>query len=157
MSNGATTSPLFPADNPAVTAHLATLQGIITRLANNSASCKTWCLTLVGALVSLAGATHVPGIITFTLVPITIFGFLDTMYLAQEKAYRTLYNSIVAKIQGQSYKLTDVFEAKTKLKGKYIGQALKSWAIWPVYLGLIATYLIAYFSGWLHLLTAPAK
>ncbi|HEX3144964.1 MAG TPA: hypothetical protein VHQ64_13420, partial [Pyrinomonadaceae bacterium] len=106
MSNG-TTSPLYPADNPGVTAHLNVIQGIITRLANNSASCKTWCLTLVGALVSLAGATHVPGIITFTLVPISIFGFLDTMYLAQEAAYRELYNSIIGKIHADTYSRAD--------------------------------------------------
>src|SRR3984893_2482675 len=96
-------SPLWPADNPAVTTHISLLQGIISRLANNSASCKTWCLTLVGALVSLAGATHVRGIITFALVPVVIFGFMDTMYLAQEKAYRDLYNSVVDSISSRSY------------------------------------------------------
>ncbi|HEV2904140.1 MAG TPA: hypothetical protein VGW32_03785 [Pyrinomonadaceae bacterium] len=156
MSNGATTSPLWPADNPATTAHMTMLQSIISRLANNSAACKTWCLTLVGALVSLAGATKVPGIITFTLIPITIFGFLDTMYLAQEKAYRALFNDVVGQIRAGTYCLTDTFEAKAALKLNYVGQALKSWSIWPVYLGLIAAYLFAYYKGWLGLLTAPA-
>jgi len=41
-----------------ITAHVQLLEGIITRLANNSASCRTWCLTLVAAILSLAGATR---------------------------------------------------------------------------------------------------
>ena len=36
-------SPLDPAENPAVIAHLNMLQAVITRLAGNSAQCKTWC------------------------------------------------------------------------------------------------------------------
>lgn len=157
MSNGATISPLWPADNPATTAHMTMLQGIITRLANNSASCKTWCLTLVGALVSLAGATKVPAIITFALIPIVIFGFLDTMYLAQEKAYRVLFNNVVGRIREGKYCLSDAFEAKAALKLKFVSQAFRSWSIWPVYLGLIAAYLFAHYKGWLTLLTVPAK
>ena len=46
MPNDPGESPLWPADSPAVTAHINLLQGIINRLANNSASCKTWCLPL---------------------------------------------------------------------------------------------------------------
>src|SRR5438128_1647551 len=109
------TSPLWPADNAAVTAHIGLMQAVITRLANNSASCKTWCLTLVGALVSLAGATHVPGIVMFALVPVAIFGFMDTMYLAQEKAYRDLYRRIVTKIRDRTYALADAYEAAAPL------------------------------------------
>src|ERR1700730_15200835 len=112
-------SPLWPADNPAVTTHISLLQGIINRLANNSSSCKTWCLTLVGALVSLAGATHVPGIVTFALVPVVIFGFLDTMYLAQEKAYRDLYNCGVTKIHAGTYALEDTYEARAALESPH--------------------------------------
>ena len=157
MSCNQQTSPLWPADNPAVIAHINLLQGIINRLANNSASCKTWCLTLVGALASLAGATHVLGIITFALVPVAIFGFMDTMYLAQEKAYRDVYISVIGRIRNGSYALNEVYEASTSLKFQHIRNALFSWAIFPVYLGLVAVYLVAYFKGWLALLTAAAK
>ena len=152
MSNGST-SPLFPADNPATAAHVTLIQGIITRLANNSASCKTWCLALVGALVSLAGATHVPGIITFVLVPVAIFGFLDVMYLAQEKAYRDLYKTVVNSIRDGSYNRACAYEARSQLKRKHIWGAFCSWSILPVYLGLIGTYLVARYEGWLVYLT----
>ncbi len=103
MPDNPTASPLLPADNPAVTTHINMLQGIINRLANNSGACKTWCLPLVAALLSLAGATHVPAIVTFALVPVVIFGCLDGMYLAQERAYRALYNDVVAAIRRQIY------------------------------------------------------
>jgi hypothetical protein len=152
-----TTRPVLPADNAAVIAHVNLLQGVISRLANNSASCKTWCLTLVGALVSLAGATHVPGIITFALVPVVIFGFLDSMYLGQERSYRDLYGRIIGKIRDGSYTSANAFEARAPLGiGRVIG-AFTSWSIYPVYLGLIGAYLIAYFKGWLVALTAIPK
>jgi hypothetical protein len=151
-------SPFFwPADNPAVIAHINLLQGIINRLANNSASCKTWCLTLVAALLSLAGATHVPGIVTFALVPVVIFGFMDTMYLAQERAYRRLYRNVIRTIRGRSYALANVYDARARFGFCRFCSALVSWSILPVYLGLIVTYLVAYFAGWLVLLTAASK
>lgn len=154
MPNDQTASPLWPADNPAVTAHINLLQGIINRLANNSASCKTWCLTLVGALVSLAGATGVPGIVTFALVPVVIFGFLDAMYLAQEREYRELYGRILSTVRNGSYALANVYEAKAPLGFGRVFSACASWSIYPVYLGLIAMYLVAHFAGWLTALTA---
>ena len=150
-------SPLWPADNPAVAAHMNLLQGIINRLANNSGSCKTWCLTLVSALVSLAGAAHVPGIVTFALVPVAIFGFIDTMYLAQEKAYRDLYTRTAKAIRDGSYSLSNVYEASAPISFRRVCSALASWSIWPVYAGLTLAYLIAHCAGWLAVLAATAK
>jgi hypothetical protein len=155
MSPNPTASPFWPADNPSVIAHLNILQGIINRLAANSVSCKTWCLTLVGAMVSLAGATHVPAIAGFTLVPVLIFGFMDTMYLAEEKSYRDLYNSMVSSIRDRSYKLDRVFEASADRGFGSVTWAIASWSIWPVYVGLIAAYVLAQSQGWLVLLANP--
>jgi hypothetical protein len=149
-------SPFWPADNAAALAHITLLQGIVTRLANNSASCKTWCLALVAALLSLAGATHVPGIVTFALVPVVIFGFIDTMYLAQERAYRELYRRVVDCLRARRYALEDVFDARAPLSAGQFFSALKSWSILPVYLGLIVAYAVSAHLGWLAALTAPA-
>jgi hypothetical protein len=140
-----------------VTAHINLLQGIINRLADNSSSCKTWCLTLVGALLSLAGATHVPAIVTFALVPVVIFGFLDTMYLAQEKAYRDLYNRKVDAIRRGSYGREDLFDANARRHIRHFRDALTSWSIWPIYLSLIVGYGVASFCGWIALLGAVPK
>jgi hypothetical protein len=157
MADAASESPRLPVDSPAVTSQITLLQGIISRLAGNSASCKTWCLTLVGALVSLAGATHVAGIVTFALVPVVIFGFMDTMYLAQEKAYRDLYGDIVARIRNGSYSLADAYAAGAPLLSSHFRLALASWSIYPVYLGLIVMYIVADCAGWLTVLTTAAS
>jgi hypothetical protein len=149
-------SALYPADNPAVTAHISMLQGIISRLANNSSSCKTWCLTLVGAALSLAGATRTPAIASFVLVPIVIFGFIDTMYLAQEKAFRDLYDRIITAIRGATYSLDNAFDAKAPRNLDHVGWALTSWSIWPIYGGLILAYIAALCFGWIELLAKPA-
>jgi hypothetical protein len=151
-------SPFWPADNPAAIAHINLIQGIINRLANNSASCKTWCLVIVSALLSLAGATHVQGIVTFALVPVVIFGFLDAMYLAQERAYRSLYSRIAQAIRDGSYVRADIYELRTPPLGftSFIS-ACASWSIYPVYLGLLLIYVVAALTGWLALLAAVAK
>lgn len=151
-------SPFWPADSPAAVAHLTLLQGVINRLANNSASCKTWCLVIVSALLSLAGATHAPGIVTFALVPVVIFGCLDGMYLAQERAYRSLYTRIAQAIRDGSYGRGDAYELRAPPPG-FTGfiSALASWSIYPVYLGLILTYAVAASAGWLAVITAIAK
>ena len=149
------TSPLWPADSPATTAHIALLQGIITRLANNSASSKTWCLTLVAALLSLAGAAHAPQIVHATLVPILIFGFVDVMYLATEVAYRNLYTRVVESIRGSTYGNNAVYEARARPDAACVIWAIGSWSIVPYY-ALFVFYLIAIAAGWPALLaTAP--
>jgi uncharacterized membrane protein len=152
-----TKSSFLPPDNAAVLAHVALLQAIIARLAGDSASCKTWCLAVVAALLSLAAATHVSGVVTFALVPVVLFGFIDTMYLAEEKAYRDLYAAIVGRIRSGQYALAEVFEARAPISICGFLSALGSWSILPVYLGLIAMYVVASYEGWLKVLTAPAK
>jgi hypothetical protein len=153
MPDDPTKSPLWPADSPAVIAYINLLQGIINRLANNSASCKTWCLALVGAVLSLAGAMHVPGIATFALVPVVIFGFLDAMYLAQERAYRDLFGRVMGLIRKGELKREHIFDARAPLKFRDVVPALRSWSIFPVYLTLIAGYIVVAAAAWLALLT----
>ena len=157
MPNDRAASPLIAIDAPAVAAHINLLQGIINRLANNSSSCKTWCLTLVGALLSLAGATRVPAIATFALIPVVIFGFLDGMYLAQERAYRELYGRIAGLIRDGDYRRADVYEAAAPMGFASLLSSLKSWSIFPIYGGLILAYIVAHFSGWLAVLAVTGK
>ncbi len=161
MAGDPKASDFYPADNPAAIAHINLLQGIINRLANNSASCKTWCLSILAALLSLAGATHNPTLVTIALVPVTVFGFIDTMYLANETAYRDLYKRIVGAIRDGEYRLANTFEA-----GAWNGvghflycfiRAAASWAIWPVYLGLVAAYVAADHWGALDALATVPK
>jgi hypothetical protein len=99
----------------------------------------------------------VPGIVTFALVPVVIFGFMDTMYLAQEKAYRELYKSTIDSVRARSYTLVSVYGASAKLRSTHVGKAFLSWSIFPVYLGLVVAYVVAHCAGWLATVTAVAK
>jgi hypothetical protein len=147
--NATVQSDFYPADNPAVMAHINMIQGIINRLAGASASCKTWCIALVSALLSLAGATNVAALATVSLLPVGIFGFLDLMYLAHEKAYRDLHKHLVVKIRATTYDRTEVFEAGAKPDWGQTFCALVSWSIWPVYGGLVVLYFAARWTGWM--------
>ena len=138
-------SEFYPADNPAAIAHIDLLQGIINRLANNSASCKTWCLTLVSALLSFAGSTHNGAVVIPAVIPIVVLGFLDASYLAQEQAYRKLYDEIVGKLRAGSYKIGDAFKAEAPTP--VFREAFWSWSVAPMYLSLLALY-IAFAVAW---------
>jgi hypothetical protein len=150
------TTALEPAD-PATLAHINLLQGIIARLAGNSASCKTWCLTLVTAILSLAGTMKNPALVEVALIPVIVFGFIDTMYLTQERAYRDLYTKVVNKINTGEYTVGDAFDARPSVGFFCLCwlaiRSFCSWAVWPVYLGVVALYLFAAWIGALNWLT----
>jgi len=140
-------SPLEPANSPAAITHLNMLQAVITRLAGNSAQCKTWCVAIVSALFGLAGATKSGRIAAAAIIPIAVFGFVDAAYLANEKAYRDLYNAIAAKIRNRSYGLADFANLSAPADAGHYLWALASWSVWPVYIGLFVAYLIVLLSG----------
>jgi MinD-like ATPase involved in chromosome partitioning or flagellar assembly len=144
-------SELYPADNPAVTKHVDVLQGIITRLANNSASCKTWCLTLVGALLSLAGATKMPVIGIVVIVPILIFRYIDIKYLATEKAFREKYNNIIRLVRNGEYAREHVFDVSLDRQATVAAEphARASWSV-RVYCWLLCVYgaYLLYLIAW---------
>ena len=47
-------------DSSAVEQHLEIMQGVIQRMAENSRSCKVWCVTLVAASLVLVARTGEP-------------------------------------------------------------------------------------------------
>ena len=69
-------APSVPAGDPAAIEHLKMIQAVITRLAGNSAQCKTWCITIASAIVAYAGAMKNEYIVALAIVPLAIFGFL---------------------------------------------------------------------------------
>src|SRR5882757_4034320 len=97
--NQPTQVPLNPIslNSPSVQSHLGMLQGVIGRLATNSASCKTWCVSLVSALAVVAAGqqTNRPRILSVAALPIILFAFLDSYYLGLERRFRTCYETFV--------------------------------------------------------------
>ena len=71
-------------DSPSVQTHLTMMQGVINRMAENSRSCKVWCVTLVAAVLVLVAQTGEPQHALLALGPTLLFGILDSYYLALE-------------------------------------------------------------------------
>lgn len=75
-------------EKQSVLAYLNMLQGVISRMASNSASCKTWCVTLVSAIFVLAVGTENPGVLLVAWFPVALFFLLDAYYLSLERDFR---------------------------------------------------------------------
>ena len=56
-------------DPSSVQAHLTIMQSVIQRMAENSRSCKVWCVTLVAATLLLVARTGEPPHALIALVP----------------------------------------------------------------------------------------
>ena len=70
----------------AVQAHIAMLQGIINRMAGNSANCKNWTITLVAAMLVLLVDKNMQLPDTrVCLIPVGLFYLLDCYYLVLER------------------------------------------------------------------------
>lgn len=75
--------------------HLALVQGVVNRLAGNSFALKGWSVTLVSALLALAGKDADSWLAAVALLPALTFWGLDGYFLAQERLFRGLYNRLI--------------------------------------------------------------
>lgn len=126
--------------------HLDLLQGIIGRMVNNSASCKNYCITLVGALLALEQVKKEESLVILALVPIVAFAILDMYYLYLETFFRGQFNSFVRKWQTQDeLSKEDLFTFGTPHTGllgfKESLFQFFSLSIWPFYSFLLAVVL----------------
>lgn len=149
----AVTNARLAANDPSIIAHINLLQGIITRLASNSASCKTWCLTLVGALLGLAGTIHSTQFVFAGVIAAVLFGYLDIVYLAQEVAYRRLYQSVITTIQTGRYSISNLYAAGAAIQRGDVWKSIKSWSIWPFYGAILLVNWYCWWSGALDILS----
>ena len=90
--------PKLDHNSLAVQKHLEIVQGVILRTAENSRSCKIWCVTLVAATLVLVARTGEPRHALIALIPTLLFLILDTYYLALERAFRNSYDAFVEKV-----------------------------------------------------------
>ena len=74
--------------------HLEFIQAVINRMANNSFLIKGWCITLVSALLGLAGKDNNKNFIIVVFFPAFMFWLLDAYYLRQERLFRKKYDEV---------------------------------------------------------------
>ena len=105
-----------------------------------------WCVTLVAATLVLVARTGEPQHALIALVPTLLFLFLDSYYLALERAFIKSQNMFVDKLHKGTLKSTDVYRvAPTGMGLVLVGRCLGSVSIWLFY-PLVAIMVLL---GWL--------
>lgn len=133
------------ADSPSVQSHLTMMQGLINRMAENSRSCKVWCVTLVAAVLVLVAQTVEPRHALIALAPTLLFLFLDAYYLALERAFIRSQNVFVEKLHCGKLKSTHLYRiVPTGMGLRLVGRCLGSISIWLFYALVIVTVLLAW-------------
>lgn len=74
--------------------HLEMVQNVISRMAGNSFLIKSWCVTLVSALLVLSSRNANILFILVAFFPVLMFWILDAFFLRQERLFRRLYDEI---------------------------------------------------------------
>lgn len=120
------------------------MQDVIRRMADNSRSCKLWCVTLVSAALVLAASREAPFYAPLALVPTIVLGLLDAYYLSLEQRFRNAYNDFVDRLHRSTLDPTEVFVIKPSGSvGVHIGKSLRSTSVWPFYLALAVVIVAA--------------
>lgn len=115
-------------------------------MAGNSASCKTWCVTIVSAIIVVIADKNRPSLVWIAIFPTIIFGLLDTYYLGLEKGFRAAYEGFVRKLHSGTLTPDDLYNVKPAPNSdKHEVAAFKSITIWGFYLSLIALAALVYF------------
>lgn len=127
--------------------HLNMIQGVITRMGNNSFALKGWAVGIMIAVYAFAGNSSVKAVIV-TLMPLLVFWCIDTYYLMLERKYRCLYDDVRIKDEKDidfSMNPNDVKIELAKVKKYGFFNIFFSKSVLPFYLVCIATTLIIYF------------
>ena len=133
-------------NSSAVQAHLTMMQGVINRMAENSRSCKVWCVTLVAATLVLVARTGEPQHALIALVPTLLFLVLDAYYLALERSFIRSQNTFVAKLHRGELESADIYRVIPSGMGLplVVRCLLGSVSIWPFYLLVAVTVLLTW-------------
>lgn len=135
-------------DTNAVQSYLTILQGVINRMATNSANCKTWCITLVSAITVVTADNTKPDYIFIGTIPILLFSLLDSYYLGLERSFRNSYNEFINKLHNGQAQVEDIYIVNPDGGlGKRIQStlsALFSFSIGPFYILLILMLIIVH-------------
>ncbi len=84
--------------------YLQMLHDIISRMATNSANCKTWLITLIAGFFAISvGVENLRSWIWLLLLPIGVFWYLDQFYLSLERAFRNRERAFLNQILSSGY------------------------------------------------------
>ena len=132
-------------ESGAVKAHLEIMLDVIRRTAENSRSCKVWCVTIVSATLVLVSRTETSSHALLALAPTILFLILDTYYLALEHGFRGSYDTFVARLHGGRLYSDSLYSVTQcgSIYRRFITSFL-SFSVWPFYMCVGATVLLAW-------------
>lgn len=130
----------------AVQAHITIMQEVIRRMAENSRSCKTWCITIASAVLILVVRIEKPCYVLLALIPTVMFLLLDTYYLALERNFRKSYQTFVEKLhEGKPIANELYVVSPTGSIARQFLSSLLSFSIWLFYLTLALMIAAAWY------------
>ena len=108
-------------------AHLAMIQGVINRLAQNSFLLKGWSVLLVSALLAVAASSSEDWILPVAFLPAVAFWGLDGYYLRQERLFRRLYDHARQADDGVDYGMdTGPFQSAERWRSVVVSRTLSA-------------------------------
>ncbi|MBY0265569.1 MAG: hypothetical protein K2W84_04095 [Burkholderiales bacterium] len=130
-------------ESASIQTHLSIIQNVIQRMADNSSSCKAWCVTLVSAVLVIVADKGRPEYAWIALLPTFVFSALDAYYLALEKGFRNSYNDFIYRLHSKTLRAMDLYSITPKgCLAKLQFDSLKSFSIWGFYVSLIVLIAI---------------
>ena len=133
-------------NSSAVRTHVEVLQSVIQRMADNSRSCKVWCVTLVSATLVLVARTGESQHALIAVTPAVLFYVLDAYYLALERGFRRSYCAFVKKVHSQQIIISDLYSvgAGNSIWRGTLWAMFRSFSVLPFYAMVMATVLLAW-------------
>ncbi len=121
--------------------HLKLVQGVVARMAGNSAQMKTWAVSLVTASFVFSGLSDEPHWLIGLggCIPVIAFWTMDAKYLHLEKCYIKLYEAIVDGASVKSFGLDYRLYAATTGSAWSIAW---SWSVFRFYGALLVMMLV---------------
>lgn len=139
-------SEKFGPESDAVRTHLEIMQGVVSRMGDNSRSCKIGAITLVAAVLFLSARSDGANVALVALAPAALFWVLDAYYLSLERAFRTSYNSFAEKVRDGSLDVGDLYAVRPSgsvVRG-FFWAVFRSFAVSPFYLMVGGTVGLAW-------------
>jgi len=122
--------------------YLTFMQGIITRLSGQSFQLKGWSITLVSAILAVAGTVKLDRLCLVALLPAVVFWGLDAYYGALERRFRHLFTDAFNSPTLQSIDLT--FDHKVKAEEARIVGTVFSFSVATFHIPVIFSIYLAY-------------
>ena len=127
---------------------LEMVQAIISRLANNGATLKNYCITLTTAICGFAVTLQLPLIAFLALLPIVVFTLLDAQFLRVERRFRGLFDQFTEEEWGTPPRFAIHLRSAPRI-GYW--SVLCSWSILVYYVLLgLAVMVVGFVAGRFH-------